>query len=361
MRITLFPRQCSVLVLDLLPYRIRSEVFSGLNTFVVDTRYKEQLFLAPLLLAVTKKLLPWNRLDFSVNYLNSIVKFSRAKNVVGFSPLNIHHQQVAQVNGSVQFHFFQSGLMSTTSPRSSELPNDEAFSAGNVTNYIFGSSHRVSQISNQVCVNWGSLLNNLWAEELRSRKTFGRVIFVSQWRPYVDVPEKTGDEEFRLALTTAFKQTLSWSESRNVELAVLGNPKTAQYGSGEVDFYLRLAEGPITFIQPDNTKESYKACHESKFIATLNSALALEMLGCGKLVAFWGLDENQRPLLDQGILDSFFREIGLSIDSSCDLGVQLDFLLDLETRSHPSKELIKELMTIRSPQLQRDHLNKAFA
>lgn len=348
-------------MLDLVPSRIRSRAFLGLDLLAVDTRYKEHIFILPFIFATIKKFWIRNSRDFSVHYLSSVVRLSRAKNVVGFSPLNRQHQQVALENDHVLFHFFQSGLQSTTSERSSEVAGNRAFSARNVTNYIFGCSHQLSQLSQQASVNWGSLLNNLWMEENENITLVERVIFISQWRPFVDRPEKPSDTRFGLALIDAFKQTLLWSESRNIELVILGNPKSAGFAPAEKEFYSQMTAGQIQMIEPKNVRESYEACRESKFISTLNSALGFEMLGCGKQVAFWGLDENQLPILEGSTLENFFREIGLDLSSSCDLGLQLDYYINTKASRLAVNATIKKIMSVQTRASQEGALRKIFS
>ena len=359
MKLTLLPRRSSTLILDRVPARVRAEVFSEIDASTIDTRFTEEIYLLPAFLAALQMLRKRNQLDFSIHYLILIIKFSHATTVVGFSPLNEHHQQLALEMENVHFHLFQSGIMSPLSERSSEGDPGNHYTARNVTNYIFGKSHMLEKLSKQEVVIWGSLLNNLWFDE-KSRALEKRVAFISQWRSFLSRPETTDDQKLRGALEEAFHQTLIWCRRNNLEFVVLGNPKSTFYGSAEADFYAELAQENIRFIEPEAPKDSYAHCQESMYIATLNSTLGIEMLGRGKLVAFWGLDESRNSLMDRDTLDRYFRLLGLDIESSCDLGLQLEHFIRNPDFITPD-DLLEKLMRIQSPRSQATFLKEYFS
>ena len=351
MKLTLFPPRSTNLIFDRVPAAVRADAFSGVEASVIDTRFSEQIFLVPALMAAVKMLWTRNELDFSVRYLLYVIKFSRGNRVIGFSPLNKHLQQLALQLEKVEFHLFQSGIMSSTSTRSFEGEEADIYFAPNVTNYIFGRSHMMEKFSKQKVVNWGSVLNNLWLNDMSDETLVERVIFISQWRPFLNRPERLDDQALRRSLVEAFRQTLNWGNSRDIEVVVLGSPKISSCGSAEADFYEEVANRQVAIISPENARESYEKCQESKYISTFNSTLGIEMLGRGKVVAFWGLDEAQKPLLDVKTLNRYFGEMGLNINSSCNLGLQLDFFISNEAFVL-SEDIRNEMMLVQPPHVQ---------
>lgn len=83
------------------------------------------------------------------------------------------------------------------------------------------------------------------------------------------------------------------------------------------------------------------------------------MLGRGKLVAFWGLDESGNPLINREHLNRYFRQLGLDIEASCDLGLQLEYFVT-NPDFIPLSELRQDLMKVQSPSTQAACLRTAL-
>lgn len=357
MKLGIYPKKSRVVSLDQVPSRKFCSVFPTSNIEILPTRL-EKIYLLPLLSAVFRFITQQDHASFFSLYLEQCLKATRCRFALGFEPANPLFQDLAARLPEIGFHLFQTGIMLFSSERS-VAKNQRSFSAQNVTVYLFGKAHDNPVWKAQKRVELGSLLGNELVISREMTVESKRIVFISQWRSWLQLAENPGDDELASSHRQNLEISLRWAKEKNLPFYVLlrGKNGTVEY---EKKYFQELGIDDRAMVHFGDWRKTYQFCLESSMLSTVNSALGFEMIGLGKRVAFSAY-ESGSPILEPNALSAYFKALGLADDNGYDLKAQLDSLHALPSVNKvvPGADL-SAIMMKRSRESQATLLAKAI-